>query len=182
MQNQYLYHYGVKGMRWGVRKSPEERLKRYTSREIGRIAKRRIKEVDYEDRQIKKRQVRFDRELDKRGGDDGSKKLHKLANKYIRTKAESYARDEIAKKEVERLSSMKYEDMQKEKKAVGKNVVGAVLKTTGSMAVSAALKAPVSLVFLSDPRRTKTNVRVDQATQEELLKKGWGIAANDVYG
>lgn len=33
MQNQYLYHYGVKGMRWGVRKERRAQRKQYQTEE-----------------------------------------------------------------------------------------------------------------------------------------------------
>lgn len=160
MQNQHLYHYGVKGMRWGVRRTPEERLKRYTSREIEKVESRRLRENRYENRRIKKNQNKYDR---LKGNSKDSRKIETVANNLIAVKANSYANSAIAKQEIERLSSMKYEDMTAEKKAVGKSIIKSSLIVSTSMA---------DII--------KTNYRVDASTQAKIFDVSYKKANEEV--
>lgn len=177
-----LYHYGVKGMRWGVRKSPEERLKQYTSREIDKVKARRMKEEKREDRKIRKRQYKYDQILSDKGGDDGSRKVDRAANKLVKAKADSYTNSAIAKREIKKLSSMKYEDMSEEKRKVGGAILRSALITVGTTTLSATTGFPIRVYSFPLVNNVKSHNRVDTRTRIDLADKNYKKAANDVRG
>ena len=45
-----LYHYGVKGMKWGVRKTPEQRAQKYRDKKVAKLKDRQNRDL-YEARE-----------------------------------------------------------------------------------------------------------------------------------
>ena len=56
-----LYHYGVKGMKWGVRKTPEQRAQKYRDKKVAKLKDRQNRDL-YEARE---RYVGNNREMKK---------------------------------------------------------------------------------------------------------------------
>lgn len=94
-----LYHYGVKGMRWGVRRNQ----KKYLNKDI---KKEKKQVLDYSKR-LKKMVKKVSKESEKMGGEIRGKKIinydhpkFKEANKYLKDSAIEYSKT----KEFDRLS------------------------------------------------------------------------------
>ena len=162
MQQYELYHYGVKGMRWGIRRTPEERLKRYINREIDKVKTRRLGESKFEERRIRKSQKKYDQIKE---SNKNSQKVDRAINNLIRAKADAYASSAIAKREIDKLTSMKYEDMNAEKKAIGKSIIKSSLVTS----------APMADII-------KTDYRVDSDTYTKLINESYRKATDEVRG
>lgn len=174
-----LYHYGVKGMKWGVVRSDKEKAAAYRKKEAMKITKRRLKEVDREDKAISKRADKFNATLDKYGKD--SKQAQKAANKYIRTKAEAIARDNIAKAEVKKVMNMSIKDVSAEKKAIGKKYAETVVTDLVVNTALVAMGSRYVMYTIPDPKKIRTNLRVSQEEQQRITNEAWGEAASDVY-
>ena len=160
-----LYHYGVKGMKWGVRKSEAERVASYTNREIGTITKRRMREVDRENRTITKREKRYDDVLSKYGQ---SPKSQKAANSYANAIFNKEYKQRIAQAEIEKLKDYKLSDVKKEQKAVGQAYAVSALATIGSATLATAIGAPFYMISVPDIKGVKTSQRIDNDTMESI--------------
>lgn len=126
MDDTYLEHYGIKGMKWGVRRYQNEdgtltdagknRLKNYQDKEYARVSKRRDKAQD-----------KYELAKHQRKG----RGLTKESSKELRAKS---IRDTY-NKELEVIKKMSYKDMESDKIAVGKQWVKAAI-TAGIGTVS----------------------------------------------
>lgn len=111
MDDTYLEHYGIKGMKWGVRRYQNEdgtltdagknRLKNYQDKEYARVSKRRDKAQD-----------KYELAKHQRKG----RGLTRESSKELRAKS---IRDTY-NKELEVIKKMSYKDMESDKIAVGK--------------------------------------------------------------
>lgn len=160
-----LYHYGVKGMKWGVRKSEEERVASYTNREIGTITKRRMREVDRESRNIMKREKKYDEALSKYGT---SPKSQKAGSKYANAIFNKEYNQRIAQAEIEKLKNYNLSDIKKERKAVGQAYATSALTTIGSATLASAIGAPFYMISIPDIKGVKTSQRIDTDTMESI--------------
>lgn len=163
-----LYHYGVKGMKWGIRKSEEERVRNYQDREIATIRKRRVKEVDRENRRIIKREQKYDEALSKYG--QGAK-VQKAANKYTNAIFNHEYNTRVAQAEINKLKDYKMSDIKKERKAVGQAYVTSALTTVGSFTLATAVGAPFYMISIPDTKGVKTNQRVDTSTYRTIYNQ-----------
>lgn len=149
----YLAHYGVQGMKWGVR--------RYQNADgsLTPAGRRRQARIDASDARYKQRQtVKTERYYDKsrRYGTFGmnkeegiaslQKKLDSQSNRWDKNvvRGELEAKKALKKFELDKISSMTHDQIQKERVAVGK----AVLKDTmTSLGISAMLLPTTGLVY-----------------------------------
>ena len=160
-----LYHHGVKGMKWGVRKSEKERVRSYTDREIATIQKRRVREVDRESRTIMKREQQYDEALAKYGQ---SVKSQKAGTKYAQAIFNKEYNQRIAQSEVDKLKDYKLSDVKKERKAVGQAYATSALTTIGTYTLATAIGAPLYFISVPDAKGVKTSLRVDDATRRQI--------------
>lgn len=163
-----LYHYGVKGMKWGIRKSEEERVRNYQDREIATIRKRRVKEVDRESRKIMKREKQYDEALSKYGD---SAKSQKAGTKYAQAIFNKEYNQRIAQAEVDKLKDYKMSDIKKERKAVGQAYATSALTTIGSFTLATAIGAPFYMISIPDVKGVKTSQRVDNETLKTVYNQ-----------
>lgn len=64
-----LYHYGIKGMKWGVRKTPEERAQKYRDKKVAKLQKNQSEELRKVREQYgydKKNEKRFTNQINKK--------------------------------------------------------------------------------------------------------------------
>lgn len=186
MEENELYHHGVKGQKWGVRRyqNPDgtltdkgkKHVSNYKKREINKIAKHRLRQLRYDEKVVNRAGKSFDKKLDKYGQ---AEKTKKAARKYINVKSNAIANDNIAKREVERVSKMRLKDINREKEALGKAKTRNILRSIGTTLI---LGDNVRVIYTTDKRAFKTNMRVSPFEQEKIKKRAKLEAARDIYG
>lgn len=127
-----LYHYGVKGMKWGIRK--EDRYDSWKSRQHSRL-----------DQQTSKDQAKWDRKISrtkKAIADKGNTAERKaqLATLNGKKKA-SAAMNKIGHKDIDSLTMKDYDD--KVKLELGKTVAGLT-----SVALASAGVLPIGMLYM----------------------------------
>ena len=177
-----LYHHGILGMHWGIRRyqpygqgySPKSK-----GREVGEAAKveGRADRIEkraqkYRDKETKKVTKYYDKEIAKQ-----EKKAIKAFNKmqeldpnsnrfrnnfYKMNVSDDKALNLITakQKELKAIKNLTPKDIKKEKRAVAANIVVAALADVGSVALGATLHAPVIPLFYTNARAIKSNRRL----------------------
>ena len=115
--NNELYHYGIKGMRWGIRRyqnkdgsltpAGEKRLAEYKSKESDRVTKK------YQVEKLTTKQNKLEREFEEKND------TYTL-NKLTRARYRVYKAQTMEFLEKRRLDSMTYEEMKNERAEVRK--------------------------------------------------------------
>lgn len=145
LRDDELYHHGVKGQRWGVRRyqnpdgtltaQGEARLAKLRGREIGKVQNRMLRAQKKFEKQDTKLQKKIDKRLEL------GKNTDKLADKSAKRR-ESYEKGKtIAEKEIKALQKYKLSDFAKErhnlKVTAGKEVArAAVASALGTMTLN----------------------------------------------
>lgn len=190
-----LYHHGIKGQRWGVRRYRNEdgslteagkkreakraaKLEAYKEREKASASKYYAKQISRADRLVEKATNRL-RAAEERGN-ASEEKLTRLSADVITAEVQRNAIKGQRALEMSKIKNLTAEDMRKEKLAVA----GTITATTGIVAASAAMAAvgqvPVTVVWVPalsslTPRAIKSGLRISgeesMKTQEKALQK-----------
>ena len=119
--NNELYHYGVKGMKWGVRKSRAEieaaRLARYKRSEINTVERRSRLESKRNERVVNRSSRKYDRAINKYGTD--SKQAARAEQRLVKAKTNAIVGRKIADAEIKRIGKMSLSDVKDERRRVG---------------------------------------------------------------
>lgn len=145
--NAVLLHFGVAGMKWGVRKDRVERYKQRQYKYIDKVYDKRqaklIKKINKDKKRVRPDLVKADKE-----------ELKQL--KANRKKLKRYVK------------SMTVKDIRKEQLAAGAYVLGVLSADVGSVAVASAIGAPLTIVHIPNPRGYKLNRRSLQVAKNTL--------------
>lgn len=158
-----LEHFGIKGMKWGVRRTPEElghrreeKLERYKTRETAKVEKRYAKQKEADRRlQAKATEANARRKAKGKETPEYLKRDQKVFRQLQKQRKMLY------EKELEAISKMSYKDMKKEKVEVGKKWTSDLLLSTGSMAIAMLTPVPVGFIVTPNVANIKTNMRTN---------------------
>ena len=128
--NSELYHHGIKGMKWGVRKSPEERYKDWKKKQHSRLDEQTAKDQAKWDKKIAKQKDR----ITKRGSSEvrqeqlralkGKKEASKLLNK-------------IGHGQIDKMGQKDYDDIvQRDATLTGLSTASIVLASMGMLPIA----------------------------------------------
>ena len=126
MEDNELYHYGVKGMKWGIRRTPAQlghktaSKKKETSSEPGAVKKatKKVGEAISDKRAASKQKKAAEKEV---------KAQQKRRKKPISEMTDDELQSEISRLELEK----RYRDLSPKQKSSGKDFVVDVLKASG---------------------------------------------------
>ena len=189
MQNneEYLVHYGVLGMKWGVRRSPEElarargaSLNTWKTTESTRLANRTTKVAKRDAARVAKREKKYNEIAEQHGKEFANNT--KAAKRYEKAKTTATVNKKLAEAEAKKLMSMTYEDMEAEKIVLGKAYASSALQTIGSYALASAIGAPIFFISVPDTDAVRTNARVDAETQQKIQDEAAARVAKEIYG
>lgn len=178
-----LYHHGIKGQKWGVRRyqnsdgsltdAGKKRLNKYKESEIKKVMKRRANESSTESVSIARRTNALDKTARLYGIQ--SKQTVRQAMKLADVVAASRANDEIAKAEIEKIKKMKFSDFTAERAEVPKALVKDCVRGLAATAVGTIIKSPYVATETSSRSASdiKTDMRVNVKTQAEILAKSY---------
>lgn len=151
-----LYHHGVKGMRWGIRRyrnkdgyltpAGEKRLERYKAKELGRVSRKY--QVDKLSDRVAKMEDNFDRKHD-------SYAYHRLTRaryKYLKAQTMEFI-------ERQKVANMSYADMKNERAETRKLRAKHFISELDGMIFSAYTK--------TDLAKTNSRVGLDESIYAE---------------
>lgn len=150
-----LEHYGILGMKWGVRRTPEQlghRLQKYKEKEFNKAHKRTEREWDERIKQMRKAKKSKDK-----------KKIKKIQDLMDAGRKHN-------NREFTYLANMTVDDMKRERRAAGKSIARSALITLGSTVLSTLGVIPFGLASIPSPDGAKRKVR-----DREIAKRDWTV-------
>ena len=163
-----LYHYGVIGMKWGVRRYQNEDG---TLTEVGKQRLKKWKEKE-EDNVRSKYKKRID-SYEKKASTYKNKGKYNKAKEYI--KIAKYSKRTL-KTELSKIKNYSLDDVNKENKQVGKKIVGDILLySLGSAGLSMITGGATPLIVpIENANQIRTNIRISEEEDNENYKAVFG--------
>lgn len=148
-----LYHHGIKGQRWGVRRfqNPDGSFTQAGKQRYGiKSDKQGVKLAKYQEKEYEKAKTAYAREREALNANTEKlnrkreealsnlnvRKAEKLDKKIAANKAKMKLGDTISKQVLKDIENMTVKDMNREKRIRGASVASSVLLTGGSLALS----------------------------------------------
>ncbi len=171
-----FYHYGVKGMHWGIRRyqnadgSLTPLGKRHYDEETDAISNQYNKKIN----RAEKRLAKANQYLSMDEVVRNDKKTKKMQAKKAYSEAEIKTYKELVNKELEKLNKMSYKEISdKRRKDAGKAIATAVLSTLSVNALTIAGGIPLRMIYL--PGYDKNLLSMKERT--EIVNKNMGKVA-----
>ena len=181
-----LYHHGVKGMKWGVRRYRNEdgtltpagkkrQAKQDASDERYR-EKQKIKTANYYDRNqhgglygatvrpgINQLKKNIERDRQKYHKTDNAKRKQMYKDRMAETSAELQAMKALKKMELKKVKDLTHDDIMRERVAVGKSIATDIIASVGVTVGATALLGPmgygITYAQVSSPQAARSRSR-----------------------
>ena len=176
-----LYHFGVKGMKWGHRKSKAERqaarVEKWKTKHIAKVEKRMNKDSI---RYYKKRDKAYNKMYDSVSTEGlNSKRSSKAMQKLYESDTRMRYKRSVAEAEISKIKSMSVSDIKTENREVGKGYAASVATFTIA-AAARAMGAPIVAYTVPNTRAIRSNSRVNSEARTNLMNKAANEAADSL--
>ena len=188
-----LYHHGVKGQRWGVRRyqNPDgtltprgqKKLEKYRTREIGYVNKRIAVSQKRVDKINKKLQTELNAKDEYGESETDNKRVEKLSKKLNEEKTRHAGVKAIADKEIAVLKDYKLSDFRREghdmNVRAGETAAKAAVMTMAAVPLAATTGVMVYTIPSIDIRSEKTQYRLGQNKMSDKAYRQYQNAQNN---
>ena len=171
-----LYHHGVKGQKWGVRRyqnsdgsltpAGKKRVQKWKDKEMSKIEKRATKETNKYINKEMKAFYKAEKAIER----GNVKKTQKAIDDYRNATFMLDYKQRFAEAEYNRVKNMSVAEIDEEKAAVGKAYARTVY-SVGVSALARLLGSPVAVYSIPNTKAIRRNYRVD-AVERQKIEEG----------